>query len=244
MIVVMKNKIKNSEFQNIWNSEWRSFAKILHLKINERVVKEILFTLNQNIKGKKILEVGAGSGSDVIALAKKGAVCVALDFSKESIDICNKLAKQEKVNVQTILADCRRIPAESDYFDLVFSVGLVEHFKDPIPVLREQLRVLKKGGFLIIDVPQKYNFYTIMKRLRMLLGSFPFGWETEYSVNGLKRISRGLDVKIVRFYGRNSAFLDRLPDGINFYRKKIFPKIEESHFAPFVCLNIGVIYQK
>jgi len=240
----MQNKIKNSEVQKIWDWRWQSFAKKIYLKINEGVLKEILTTTKGNIEGKRILEVGAGSGSDVIVLAKKGAVGVALDFSKESINICQKLAKQERVVVKTILADCRQIPIESNYFDLVFSVGLVEHFMDPVTILREQLRVLKKGGFLIIDVPQKYNCYTIIKKIRMLTGSFPFGWETEYSVNGLKRITNGLDVKIIRFYGRNSAFIDRLPSGINYYWKKIFPKIEESCLSPFVCLNIGVICQK
>lgn len=236
--------MKNIESNKLWNYQWRIFSQKIYLKINKGVIKEILKITNGDLRGKKILEVGAGSGSDVIDLTKRGAQCFALDFSKESINICQKLAKQERVDIKAILADCRQIPIESDYFDLVFSVGLVEHFKDPIPVLREQLRVLKKGGFLIIDVPQKYNLYTIVKRIRMLLGSFPFGWETEYSVNDLKRIAREADIKIVRFYGRDSAFLGRLPTAIDFCWRKIFPKIEESLFAPFICLNIGVIYQK
>jgi len=234
----------NYEFQKIWDLQWQSFAKNIYLKINKGVVREILATLNEDVKNKRILEVGAGSGSDVIALAKKGAVCVALDFSKDALNVCRKLAKQENVNVETILADCRQIPIKDGSFDLVFSVGLIEHFEDPIPLIKEQLRVLKKGGFLIIDAPQKYNLYTIVKRVRMKLGIFPFGWETEYALADLKKIAREFRVKPIRFYGRGSAFIGRLPGIIDFCWKKIFVKIEESRLAPFICLNIGVIYQK
>lgn len=236
--------MRNSKFQKTWDLQWQAFAKNIYLKINEGVVREILATLNEDVKNKRILEVGAGSGSDVIALAKKGAVCVALDSSKEALNVCRKLAKQENVKIKTILADCRQIPVEDNSFDLVFSVGLIEHFEDSIPVIKEQLRVLKKGGFLIIDVPQKYNLYTIVKRVRMKLGIFPFGWETEYALADVKKIAREFKVKPIRFYGRGSAFIGRLPKVFDFWWKKIFVKIEENRLAPFICLNIGVIYQK
>ena len=240
----MRSKMKNSEVQKIWDWQWQSFAEKIYLKINEGVIREILGTMDGDVEGKKILEVGAGSGSDVIDLTKRGAQCFALDFSKESINICQKLAKQEKVGIKAILADCRQIPIESNYFDLVFSVGLVEHFKDPVPILREQLRVLKKGGFLIIDVPQKYNFYTIVKHLRMKFDKHPFGWETEYSMRDFKTIARTLKLKVIRFYGRDTALKLRLPLVMRQPWLKAFSIVERSKIAPFICLNIGVIYQK
>lgn len=236
--------MKNIGSNKLWNYQWQIFSQKIHLKTNEGVIKEILKITNGNFKGKKILEVGAGSGSDVIDLTKRGAQCFALDFSKESINICQRLAKQEGVNIKTILADCRRIPIESDYFDFVFSVGLVEHFKDPVPILQEQLRVLKKGGFLIVDVPQKYNLYTIVKHLRMKFGKHPFGWETQYSVWDLKKFSGNLGIKQIGFYGRESAFFNHFPKVIDNYWRKLFTEIEKSWLAPFVCLNIGTIYQK
>lgn len=129
-------------------------------------------------------------------------------------------------------------------FDLVFSVGVIEHFKDPIPIIKEQTRVLKKGGFLIIDVPQKYNLYTIVKHMRMKLRIFPFGWETEYSVSDLKEIVKIFNLKIVRFYRLDTAFRMRLPSILRRPWLIIFSVVENSKIAPFVCLNIGMICQK
>ncbi|MBU3957245.1 class I SAM-dependent methyltransferase [Patescibacteria group bacterium] len=227
-----------------WNRLWQQFGENIFYKPNIKVTDEIINLFGGKVAGKKILEVGAGSGSDCITLAKSGGECFALDFSKEALRVCQQLAKKENVEVKGIIADCRQIPIRDDFFDLVFSVGLVEHFKDPIPVLKEQLRVLKKGRFLIVDVPQKYNLYTIVKHLKIRHDSHPFGWETEYALADLKKIAGLLKVKPIRFYGRGSAFLGRLPNVFDFWWRKVFAKIEESKLAPFICLNIGAFYQK
>lgn len=245
----MENKQSNMERVvereiDRWDHLWQLFAKDIFYKPNIKVTNEIDGLFNGKVTGKKILEVGAGSGSDCIALAKLGAQCFALDFSPEALKTCQQLAKKAKVKVKRIAADCRQIPFEDNFFDLVFSVGLIEHFKKPLPLFEEQLRVLKKGGFLLVDVPQKYNPYTMVKHLRMGFGRHPFGWETEYALADMKKIAGLLKVKPIRFYGRGSASLGRLPGVIDFFWRKIFVKIEESRLAPFICLNIGVIYRK
>jgi SAM-dependent methyltransferase len=229
---------------NRWDYLWRLFARDIFFKPNPKVTDEIIKLFNGGIAGKKILEVGSGSGSDCITLAKLGGQCFALDFSPEASKTCQRLAQKAKVKLKTIVADCRQIPARSDYFDLVFSVGLMEHFKKPIPLLKEQLRVLKRGGLLLVDVPQKYHLYTFVKHLRMKFNRHPFGWETEYSVSDLKRFGRQLKLKPIHFYGRESVLTDRLALPLKAWWKKIFAKIETSRLAPFVCLNVGVVYQK
>jgi SAM-dependent methyltransferase len=227
-----------------WNYLWQQFAENIFYKPNIKVTKEIVDLFEGKVAGLKVLEVGAGSGSDCLTLAKLGARCFALDFSPEALKVCQQLAKKAKVEVKTILGDCRQISVRDEFFDLVFSVGLVEHFKNPFPILREQLRVLKKGGFLLVDVPQKYHLYTLVKHLKMRFGLHPFGWETEYSLADLKKIAHQLKVEPIRFYGRDSVFIGRLSGMIDCYWRKIFAKIEAGRLAPFVCLNIGVIYQK
>ncbi len=196
------------------------------------------------MSGIKTLEVGAGSGSDSIYLAKKGTDTSLVDFSSHSIAVSQKIAKANHVKVHTYQADCRHLPFKSQTFDLVFSVGLVEHFSNPIPVLKEQLRVLRNGGILIIDVPQKFNPYTLVKKLRMLTGTYPFGWETEYSLFDLKRLARKLKIAPLKFYGRNSSLTLKLHPKLQPHYSKIFAIIESSPIAPFLCLCIGGIFKK
>ena len=53
-------------------------------------------------------------------------------------------------------ADALNLPYDSQSFDLVFSLGLVEHFRkgDKLRILKEQCRVLKKKGYLICQTPK------------------------------------------------------------------------------------------
>jgi len=67
------------------------------------------------------------------------------------------------MTVHPVCADACRMPFREGAFDLVFHQGLMEHFRDPAPLLRENARVLKRGGHLLVDVPQRFHVYTLAK---------------------------------------------------------------------------------
>lgn len=235
---------KNKSNVNIWQKQWEIFSKNKSFHLNEGILLQIKKLFNQKVKNVKIIELGAGSGGDILYLTKLGAKTTALDFSPKSISIINSRAKKENVKITSICQDCTKTNISNNYFDLVYSVGLVEHFTNPLKTLKEQIRILKPGGYLIVDVPQKFNLYTLVKKIRMITGTYPFGWETEYSVFDLKNFGHLLGLKIVSFYGRDSAFTLKLPLSIQKTYKKMFSYIEKSRLAPYICLNLGFIYQK
>lgn len=235
---------KNKSNVDIWQKQWQLFSKNSSYHLNEGIIFQIKNLFNQKIKNVKIIELGAGSGGDILYLSKLGAKTTALDFSPESISIINHRAKKEKVKINTLCQDCQKTNIPNNYFDLVYSVGLVEHFNNPLKTLKEQIRILKPGGYLIVEVPQKFNLYTLVKKIRMATGTYPFGWETEYSVSDFKNFGRQLGLKTVSFYGRDSAFTLKLPLSVQNRYKKLFSYIENSLLAPYVCLNLGFIYQK
>jgi len=61
--------------------------------------------------------------------------------------------------------------------------------------------VLKRGGCILVDVPQRYHYYTVVKHLLMALGLWFAGWEREYSVAELERLLREHSFSIVSSYG-------------------------------------------
>jgi len=85
-------------------------------------------------------------------------------------------------------ANAFKIPVPDATFDIVFHQGLLEHFKDPLPLLEEQFRVLKPGGFLLVDVPQRYHIYTVIKHTLIFLNKWFAGWETEFSIGRLTKL--------------------------------------------------------
>jgi|GEM_PF-123760 len=99
-----------------------------------------------------ILDVGCGTGTAIALMINNRKNCKGIDISQTSISIC--LKKQLSCEVY----DGIKIPFTNDNFDLVGSFNVLEHTNEPKDFLNENLRVLKKGGYLIVACP---NFLSI-----------------------------------------------------------------------------------
>lgn len=160
------------------------------------LLAEIASTVPE-LRGRRVLEVGAGTGREGHALAAGGAYVVLVDFSKAALGLSRALSPGPRL----VRADATRLPFRDGVFDLVYHQGLMEHFRDPLPLLRENRRVLKRGGALLVDVPQKFHVYTLIKRVLIALGWWFAGWETQYSPGELETIVTSAGFRCERRYG-------------------------------------------
>lgn len=100
----------------------------------------------QNLVGKKVLDLGCGTGRLTKELLDRGAEVVGVDVSEEMLKILQKKFPQ----VKTVLADAENLPFEDEEFDLIIANFLIVHFKDLDSLFREVYRVLRSGGYLIL----------------------------------------------------------------------------------------------
>jgi SAM-dependent methyltransferase len=182
-----------------WERYWQEREEIDDVYSNEDRIRRQLETLE--LEGVWVMEVGAGSGRDSLALARRGARVVVLDYTRSSFGVIRKQARDLGVEVLAVCADARAMPFPEGSFALVFHQGLMEHFRDPLPLLRENGRILRPGGHLLVDVPQRYHVYTAGKHLMILLNRWFAGWETEYSPAELEGLVRRSGLEVVRTYG-------------------------------------------
>jgi SAM-dependent methyltransferase len=185
-----------------WDELWRRRKR---LYIYRNVLKTAEHFLGQ-IERKEILEVGCGRGATLLEFARRGGKVTGLDYSEEALATCRELASKNGSgqHVSFVNGDARKLPFPSESFDFVFSVGLIEHFEDPTEILAEQHRVLRKGGFLLVQVPQKYSAYTLLKKVMIRVGKWPYGgWETEFSDKEIAALvsEAGLEPEYVYGYG-------------------------------------------
>jgi len=164
-----------------------------------RLVREI--TGLGDLHGKRILEVGAGTGRDAVALAKAGAEVLTLDYVSGSLGLTIKAAGISGVQVSPVCGDGTGSPFADGTFDVVFHQGLLEHFRDPLPMLRDNIRILKPGGHLVVDVPQTFHYYTVAKRILIAMNKWFAGWETEFTIDQLENLVRAEGMEITRSYG-------------------------------------------
>jgi len=182
-----------------WDRFWDSAPGVEDVYSNEdRVAAHIADALS--VDGLRVLEVGAGSGRDGIGLAERGAKVVSLDYSMPSLRMIGSQLGGD-ASVALCCGDAFSLPFADGTFDLVFHQGLLEHFRNPDDLIAENRRVLKRGGLFLVDVPQRYHYYTLVKHLLIAAGRWFAGWETEYSIGGLERLLRKHSFSIVSSYG-------------------------------------------
>jgi ubiquinone/menaquinone biosynthesis C-methylase UbiE len=104
-----------------------------------------LKVLTARYRGKQILEVACGEGTKLSQLEAKRRV--GLDISKLAI----KQAAQ-KLDL-AVVGNAESLPFKNGEFDAVLSFFSLEHFEHPETVLLEMIRVIKKGGEVVVLTP-------------------------------------------------------------------------------------------
>jgi len=115
-----------------------------------------------NIRGgEKILDLGCGDGKQVLAFGKqldRSGEIVGCDISKELLKKAKVTARENKINATFLLQSMDRPFAyEDEEFDLISSFFSIYYVKNPIKVIFEIKRLLKKGGRLFIVGPTPNN---------------------------------------------------------------------------------------
>jgi SAM-dependent methyltransferase len=123
------------------------------------------------------LEVGAGRGSISSFFADAGYTCTLLDTSTAVLRIAEQIFARNGHRASFVGGDANHLDFRDSSFDVVVSIGLLEHFENIEQPLREQLRVLRPGGrcfcYVVPENPdnvQKY-FRFINLLLRRVFGS-------------------------------------------------------------------------
>jgi len=131
-------------------------------------------------KGKRILEVGAGTGRYSVTLAKEGYSVDALELTEHNLKILHgKLDGSENIRaVQGNALDLSRY--EDNYFDMTLVLGPMYHLyeeEDEKQALREAVRVTKTGGYILTAY--------IMNEMVVIYDAFWNGMLEEYLQKGI-----------------------------------------------------------
>ncbi|WP_369356278.1 class I SAM-dependent methyltransferase [Streptomyces sp. cg2] len=106
------------------------------------------------LRGRRVLEIGAGAAQCSRWLAAQGALPVALDLSHRQLQHALRLAGADSGGpVGLVEADAGALPFRDGCFDLACSAyGALPFVADPVRVLREVRRVLRPGGRFVFSV--------------------------------------------------------------------------------------------
>lgn len=135
--------IRRNLFQKYWH--WRRFSEVSGLV--------------EPVEGP-ILDLGCHSGTftNVVLSKAKTQQIYGIDISPSAIKLATKRIPYGKFMV----ADAAKLPFKDSFFEAVYCLEMLEHVDDPIMVLKEVKRVLKKNGKLFILVPSDNKLFKLV----------------------------------------------------------------------------------
>lgn len=119
--------------------------------------------------GGRVLDVGCGNGHLLYQLREKFNRLVGLEFSAHRLQQAKiNLSEFDFTPLEGSAEDMSEITSNS--IDYIVSADTIEHIPDVYTASKEFFRVLRPGGFLVINTP---NIAFIKKRILLLFGRFP-----------------------------------------------------------------------
>ncbi len=242
--------------KHCFEHQWRQHGQHLDWakQLEERRQgRQVLYkVLDQALAGPrpaKVLELGCGPALDALHLSQRNRLDVhGLDSSPAALQLAREASQKVQRPLTLHHGDARCTGLAAQSFDLIFSQGLLEHFKDPDPVWQEMDRLLKPGGAVVVDVPQTFNPYTLIKWGHRLKGTWPWGWETQYTLGQLKRAGQilGWKVKTAHGYGYRQGAWDityRIRQWAQPYCPRWWARMEQTTGAWWM-MNVVVLFEK
>jgi len=104
------------------------------------------FAKFQGAHNLRVLEIGLGSASDFIRWARNGAELWGRDLTQASVELTRERLALEGLNANVATGDAEALDLPSDYFDVVYSYGVLHHTPNTPQAIREVYRVTKPGG--------------------------------------------------------------------------------------------------
>lgn len=115
-----------------------------HAAFQRDVGHRLLAKLPHDLSGKRILDLGCGTGYFSSLLLGRGAEVVCADISQEMLNKAEQRCANERASY--VLADAENMPFDSGSFDYVFSSLALQWCCDLSHPLKEMRRVLKENG--------------------------------------------------------------------------------------------------
>jgi SAM-dependent methyltransferase len=129
------------------------------------------------IRGKRVADIGSGTGRIVGMLLGAGAAHVTAIEPSDAFDVLAENTRPHEDRVRLVRGPGEAIPADGA-FDAVFSIGVLHHVPDPDPIVRAARRALKPGGRMVVWLYGKEGngpYLALLDVLRSVSGRLPHG---------------------------------------------------------------------
>jgi SAM-dependent methyltransferase len=127
----------------------------------------------------------------------QGAAVFGVDISEPTVRQAR--AAFADSGLRGVASDVRRLPFRDGSFDAVYSMGTIEHFRDPETALAEIHRVLRPGGRAVVGVPNRWDPFLrpMLAAALQAVGLYGYGYERSFSRRVFRRMLETAGFEVV-----------------------------------------------
>jgi len=123
----------------------------------------------ESAKGQRVLEIGVGLGADHQKFAEAGAQLYGIDLTERAIEHTRNRLASFGLESNLALGDAEKLTFSDNYFDIVYSWGVLHHSPNTPVAIKECWRVLKAGGVAKVMIYHTWSMVGLMLWLRHAL---------------------------------------------------------------------------
>jgi SAM-dependent methyltransferase len=116
-------------------------------------------------RGRRVLDVGCGAGTDLLRFARGGAIVTGVDVSESAIELARANFGQQGIDADLRVADGECLPFADETFDVVFAHGVVQYTPDSRALVGECRRVLRSGGEAVFQVYNRVSWLNALSKV-------------------------------------------------------------------------------
>ena|SRR3989344_4870549 len=153
----MTKKIKNRQLAKFYDKVYRKGERTHHTEFlfgSHKLPPDETAALSAlSWKNKTVLDVGCGTGLMAFEVARRGAKkVVGIDYSKDGIEVAKQTYRHKNVEYR-----CEDVKNHRGRYDIVISLGTLEHIDKPISTLKRMKKMLNPRGVLVLTSPNWLN---------------------------------------------------------------------------------------
>lgn len=146
----------------------KQWEETINEKTKEKSDLNFIDTIKKYIpkakKGQKMIEIGSRSGRYLIKLNQElGYIITGIDITETKATIKN-IQKHGIKEYKILKKDINKYKPKNKY-DLTCAFGLIEHFKKPIIIIKKIIKITRKGGYIVITIPNHKGIRGILKKI-------------------------------------------------------------------------------
>jgi len=149
--------------------------------------------------GRRVLDVGCGTGVDLVRFARGGAVATGVDIADSAIALARENLRHQSLPASLCVGDGERLPFPGGTFDFVFAHGVVQYTPSDRALVDECRRVLRPGGTAFFQVYNRVSWLNALSRvMKVELEHQDAPVIRKYSPGEFRGLLRGFaDVRVV-----------------------------------------------